>query len=119
MRWLNGITDAMDMNLGKLQVMVRTERPGILQFLGSQKVGQDWVTEQYNNENNEKGVKETVPKWNQNWLFLATLTPRGFPDSSDGEESACNARDKVHPCVGKIAREGNGYQYSILAWRIP
>ena len=59
MRWLNGITDAMDMNLGKLQVMVRTERPGILQFLGSQKVGQDWVTEQYNNENNEKGVKET------------------------------------------------------------
>ena len=23
MRWLNGITDAMDMNLGKLQEMVR------------------------------------------------------------------------------------------------
>ena len=71
MRWLNGITDAMDLNLGKLQVMVRTERPGMLQSLGSQKVGQDWVTEQqYNNENNEKGVKETVPKRNQNWLSL-------------------------------------------------
>ena len=75
----------------------------MLQSLGSQKVEHDWINEQqYNNKNNEKGVKETAPTWNPNWLFPATLTLWGFPDSPDGEESAYNARDKVHPCVGKI-----------------
>ena len=34
MRWLDGITDAMDMNLGRLQEMV-TDRPGVLRFMGS------------------------------------------------------------------------------------
>ena len=38
MRWLEGITDAMDMNLGKLQEMVRAGRPGVLQSKGSQRV---------------------------------------------------------------------------------
>ena len=38
MRWLEGITHAMDMNLGKLQEMVRAGRPGVLQSMGSQRV---------------------------------------------------------------------------------
>ena len=29
MRWLDGITDAVDMNLGKLQEMVRDRKPGM------------------------------------------------------------------------------------------
>ena len=89
----------------------------MLQSLGSQKVEHDWINEQqYNNKNNEKGVKETAPTWNPNWLFPATLTLWGFPDSPDGEEPAYNARDKVHPCVGKIPGDGNGYplQYPCL-----
>ena len=36
MRWLDGITDAMNMNLGKLQEMVRAGMPGMLQSMGSQ-----------------------------------------------------------------------------------
>ena len=46
MRWLDGITDAMDMNLAKLEDMVREGRPGMLQSMGSQIVGHNWATEQ-------------------------------------------------------------------------
>ena len=46
MRWLDGITDGMDMNLGKLQEMVRDRKPDMLQSMELQRVRHDWVTEQ-------------------------------------------------------------------------
>ena len=45
MRWLDGINDAMGMNLGEF-LEIRTGRPGMLQSVGSQRVGHDWTTEQ-------------------------------------------------------------------------
>ena len=41
MRWLDGITDSMDMGLSKLWELVVDREPGVLQSMGSQRVGHD------------------------------------------------------------------------------
>ena len=46
MRWLDGITDLMDMNLSKLWERVKEGEPGVLWSMGSQTVGHNLVTEQ-------------------------------------------------------------------------
>ena len=43
MRWLNDITDPIDANLSELRELVM--RPGVLRFMGSQRVGHDWATD--------------------------------------------------------------------------
>ena len=42
MRWLDGVTDTMDMDSGSWWW---TGRPGVLQFMGLQRIRHDWVTE--------------------------------------------------------------------------
>ena len=45
MRWLDGITDWMDMSWESSRSWWWIGRPGMLWFMGPQKFGQDWATE--------------------------------------------------------------------------
>ena len=96
MRWLDGITNSMDMSLSKLWELV-------MQSKGSQWVGHDWVT---------------VLNWTELLNFSKSLkNEHGFPGDSVVKNLPASAGDVgLIPGLGRSPGEGNGnpLQHSCL-----
>ena len=78
-----------------------TEEPGGLHFMGSRRVGHNWVTK---HRTAELGCTQIA--WGQSPQILSPVLeppqPWGFLGGSDGKESVCSGRSGFDPWAGKI-----------------
>ena len=114
----------MDMSLSKLQELAMDRGPGVLQFMGSQRVGHNWATELNWTKDGWAtcvcrivSLKVCLYVCSGLTILIETV---GFPGSSVVNcppANAGNTRDVVLiPGSGKSPKEGNGtpLQYSCL-----
>ena len=79
MRWLDSITDAMNMNLGKLHSSnLAWEIPGGLQSMESQRVRHDWAAEQQQSRLTKHGHTFFVTFSTEIWNLILPPLNQGY-----------------------------------------
>ena len=81
MRWLDDITDSMGMSLRNSGSLWWTGRPGVLRFMGTQRVRKDWATEL----NQSSLMTQCSPYKISNGIFHRIRT-ESFTKSMEGQK---------------------------------
>ena len=105
MKWLDNITDSMDVNLSKLQELLKDKETWQAAVQGQQK---SYMTQLLNtNMRTLSFLHQNKHKQNEIFFFfLVVLIEQGFPGGASGKEPACQGRrhrrHQFDPWLGEI-----------------